>query len=96
MNTVRSIIHDHGNLIDRHTIMARIAISGAYKEQLKLDLKSKVKSWFELRLFDLILFYDSVARWARNKFIQFSIRTGRIQAELLKEIKDSSQQVNLN
>jgi hypothetical protein len=76
--------------------MARIAISGAYKEQLKLDFKSKVKSWFELRLFDFILFYDSLTRWARNKFIQFSIRTGRIQAEILKEIKDSSQQTNLN
>jgi len=96
LNTVRSIIHDHGNLIDRHTIMARIAISGAYKEQLRLDLKSKVKSWFELRLFDLILMYDSLTRWAKNKIIQFSIRTGRIQAEILKEIKDSSQQVNLN
>ena len=37
MNTVRSIIHDHGNLIDRHTIMARIAISGGKFETLYSD-----------------------------------------------------------
>ena len=48
-------MHDHGNLINRHNIMARIAIYGAYKDELKLSLKSKIRAWFELRMFDLIL-----------------------------------------
>jgi hypothetical protein len=48
-------VHDHGNLIDRHTIMARIAISGAYKNELKISFGQKVKSWFELKYFEFLL-----------------------------------------
>jgi hypothetical protein len=55
LNTIRSIVHDHGNLIDRHTIMARSAIYGSYKDKLRLGLRQKLRAWFELRFFDLIL-----------------------------------------
>lgn len=55
LNTVRSIVHDHGNLIDRHTIMARIAVLGAYKDQMKLGWKEKIRAWFDLTAFDLVL-----------------------------------------
>ena len=52
---MRSIVHDHGNKIDRHTLMARSAIFGAYKDDLRLGWRAKVKAWFELKAFDLIL-----------------------------------------
>lgn len=55
LNTIRAIIHDHGNLIDRHTLMARSAIYGSYKDQLKMGITQKLRAWFELKFFDFVL-----------------------------------------
>lgn len=37
--------------------MARSAIFGAYKDELKLGYTSRIKAWFELKMFDFILLY---------------------------------------
>ena len=55
LNTVRAIVHDHGNLIDRHTIMARSAIAGAYKDELRIGIKQRISAWFEIKFFDFLL-----------------------------------------
>jgi hypothetical protein len=89
LNTVRSIIHDHGNLIDRHQLMARSAIFGAYRDQLQLGVKMKIRAWFDLRLFDFILFYDKVKRWSMTQFYSLLIKFGRIDKEIAKEIQNS-------
>ncbi|CAF0730942.1 unnamed protein product [Brachionus calyciflorus] len=89
LNTVRSIIHDHGNLVDRHTIMARVAISGAYRDQMKLGLQSKIKAWFEIKAFDLILAYDSFTRWIFTKYLLLMVKFGRFQNEFFNEINQT-------
>ena len=83
---MRSIVHDHGNLIDRHTIMARIAISGAYKDQLKLDWSNAVRSWFELKYFDVILILDSLKRWLTSTYLQFKLKRDGLSNDMLKDI----------
>lgn len=37
--------------------MARIAVLGAYKDQMKLGWKQKLRAWFDLAIFDIILAY---------------------------------------
>ena len=48
--------------------MARIAISGAYKNELKISFGQKIKSWFELRYFD---FKYYAALRSKLNFINF-------------------------
>jgi hypothetical protein len=55
LNTIRAIIHDHGNIVDRHTLMARSAISGAYKNELRMSYRQKISAWVEIKFFDFIL-----------------------------------------
>jgi len=82
LNQIRSTIRDHGNLIDRHTIMARSAILGARKhEGVPKSLKDRIYARFELIFFDTILFKDRLERWFKYKFLGVLIYFGYIPAE---------------
>ncbi|CAF0809176.1 unnamed protein product [Adineta ricciae] len=82
LNQIRSTIRDHGNLIDRHTIMARSAILGARKhEGPRRLLKDRIYARLELLLFDLILFKDRMERWCKFKFLKLLIFFGYMNKE---------------
>ena len=63
------------------------SILKAYKDQLKLGAVQKVRAWFELKSFDIILLYDRFIRWASTVSIQLLILVGMISSEIAEEIK---------
>ncbi|CAF1922683.1 unnamed protein product [Rotaria magnacalcarata] len=82
LNQIRSTIRDHGNLIDRHTIMARSAILGARKYETPQRLiKDRIYARLELFMFDLILFKDRMERWFKFKFFKVLVIFGYISKE---------------
>ncbi|CAF3588152.1 unnamed protein product [Adineta steineri] len=82
LNQIRSTIRDHGNLIDRHTIMARSAILGARKnEEAHRLFKDRIYAHLELVLFDLILFKDRVERYFKFKFLKVLVYFGYMTKE---------------
>ncbi|CAF1292494.1 unnamed protein product [Rotaria sp. Silwood1] len=82
LNQIRSTIRDHGNLIDRHTIMARSAILGARKyERPQRLFKDRIYARLELFIFDLILFKDRMERWFKYKFLKVLVLFGYISKE---------------
>ncbi|UJR36819.1 hypothetical protein I4U23_029533 [Adineta vaga] len=82
LNQIRSTIRDHGNLIDRHTIMARSAILGARKQEgPHRFMKDRIYARFELFLFDLILFKDRMERWFKFKFLKLLVYFGYVTKE---------------
>ncbi|CAF1653308.1 unnamed protein product, partial [Didymodactylos carnosus] len=88
LNQIRSIIRDHGNLIDRHTIMARSAIMGVRKH----ELVNKRRLWMD-RLFicnDILNFIskDYVERWLKFKSLQMLAYFGYIPPETFNMIEE--------
>jgi hypothetical protein len=69
--------------------MARSAIFGAYKDELRIGWRAKVRAWFELKRFDFVLAYDRFTRWLSRFYIRVLVKTGRIQASVLDEISQS-------
>ncbi|CAF0763225.1 unnamed protein product [Rotaria sordida] len=83
LNQIRSTIRDHGNLIDRHTIMARSAILGARKyEKPQRFFKDRFYARLELFIFDLILFKDRTERWFKYRFLKILVFFGYISKEI--------------
>ncbi|CAF3442623.1 unnamed protein product [Rotaria socialis] len=88
LNQIRSTIRDHGNLIDRHTIMARSAILGARKYETPQRLiKDRIYARLELFMFDLILFKDRTERWFKFKFLKFLVIFGYMSKETEKLVE---------
>ncbi|CAF4365075.1 unnamed protein product [Rotaria sp. Silwood2] len=82
LNQIRSTIRDHGNLIDRHTIMARSAILGARKyERPQRLFKDRIYARLELFMFDLILFKDRMERWLKYKLFKVLVLFGYVSKE---------------
>lgn len=93
LNTVRSILHDHGNLVDRHTIMARIAVTGAYNEKMTANWNTQLFAWLDLKRFDIILAYDRFLRWSSRSLLKFLVVIGKIQPELIEELKNAEKKI---
>jgi len=87
LNTVRSIIHDHGNLVDRHTIMARIAVYGAHSKDMSTDWKTSIRAWYDLKRFDLILVLDRLTRWTYGQVFKLLVRFNQINDEIVQDLK---------
>jgi hypothetical protein len=74
--------------------MARSAIFGAYKDELRMGWRANVKAWFELKTFDLILAYDRFTRWLTKVYMTVLIKTGCIQAAMVNELTQSFETAN--
>merc|ERR1711976_658667 len=52
LNTIRAINRTHGHPVDRYAIMARSAISGVFKEENHVGWIGRVKSWWQLLIYE--------------------------------------------
>ena len=68
LNIIRSIIRDHGCVVDRHRIMARSAVKG-YFVKPGSGLVSMVRGSWHLFVFDIRLMVD----WATTKLAGLSM-----------------------
>jgi hypothetical protein len=59
----------------------------AYKEQLVLGPKQRIRAWFELKKFDFILAYDHFLRWTQRLIFKVLIFTGKLSSDILQELK---------
>ena len=68
LNIIRSIIRDHGSRVDRHRIMARVAVKG-YFVKPDAGLFSRMLGSIHLLMFDMRLAAD----WAKTTLAKFTI-----------------------
>ncbi|XP_067933898.1 uncharacterized aarF domain-containing protein kinase 5-like [Watersipora subatra] len=79
LNTVRSIGRDHGNLVDRYTIMARSAVEGAEIGKVKeTGFTARIKTLREKARFEYYLKWESVKTWLMAKAFTILHWMGRV------------------
>ncbi|XP_064085064.1 uncharacterized aarF domain-containing protein kinase 5-like [Macrobrachium nipponense] len=66
VNTIRAITTDHGNVVDRYTLMARSATRGAFVEP-NAPLKQRLRGHWEQFYFDYNLKKEAVKMWLIRK-----------------------------
>jgi len=79
LNTIRSINRDHGNLVDRYTIMARSAVEGAQQGEVKRSgFGAKLKTYREKMIFEYYLRMESLRTWIVVKTLTFLQWMGKV------------------
>lgn len=66
VNTIRAITTDHGNVVDRYTLMARSATRGAFVEP-NAPLRQRLRGHWEQFYFDYNLKKEAVKMWLIRK-----------------------------
>ncbi|KAI4500060.1 hypothetical protein M0802_004930 [Mischocyttarus mexicanus] len=68
LNTIRAIIQNHGNIIDRYRIMAKIAVRGKYKVT-NLSIKKYIKGTIYKVKFETYLWLYSFIQWLLKTYL---------------------------
>ncbi|XP_067015798.2 uncharacterized aarF domain-containing protein kinase 5 isoform X2 [Anabrus simplex] len=76
INTIRAIAREHGDPIDRYTVMARSATQGAFVSD-KSGLREKVAGLRERLYFEFRLWLDSTKYWLIRCFFKVLTAIGR-------------------
>ncbi|GFN79228.1 AARF domain containing protein kinase [Plakobranchus ocellatus] len=90
LNTIRAIIKDHGNTVDRYGIMARSAIRGAHQDDPAVrGVHGVLKAWWTRCHYDYCVWREKVTHSLR---IMVAIATLRVmqllgKAPSMEEIK---------
>ncbi|GFS90385.1 uncharacterized aarF domain-containing protein kinase 5 [Nephila pilipes] len=85
INTVRSIIKNHGDYVDRYSIMARVAIQGAYNTSHR-SLCDSIKGLLERMKFDFILKMDSLQMFMTTAYLRILVLLGRATTESVSQV----------
>ncbi|XP_045193467.2 uncharacterized aarF domain-containing protein kinase 5-like isoform X1 [Mercenaria mercenaria] len=81
MNTVRAILREHGNPVDRYGIMAKSAITGTYrKEAENITVISQAQAWWERVVFDYRVKAESWKLWLAFLYLRLLQMLGRAPA----------------
>ncbi|XP_071446660.1 uncharacterized aarF domain-containing protein kinase 5 isoform X2 [Hetaerina americana] len=78
INTIRAITREHGDLVDRYTIMARSATQGVFAVRDGGGLIKFVKSIHQRTYFECRLWYDKLKSWSQKVIIKVLYLFGRI------------------
>ncbi|XP_018567138.1 uncharacterized aarF domain-containing protein kinase 5 isoform X2 [Anoplophora glabripennis] len=70
LNTIRAIAHDHGNPIDRYTVLARAATKRVYGQGDCQYILTRVLNFPLWIYFEAILNINRIRRWAREVTLQ--------------------------
>lgn len=73
--------------------MARIAVLGAYSNQMKTGWRSRLYAWWELKRFDCILAYDWLLRWSTKSLFKILVKLGQVDKGLIEELKKSEEEL---
>ncbi|KAK3086297.1 hypothetical protein FSP39_016491 [Pinctada imbricata] len=88
MNTIRAICQDHGNIIDRYSVMARSAIRGSRKQgAAEMTYTGRFKAWCELVHYDFQLMKERWKIWVAVVTVRVLQYLGRIPKELDEVMK---------
>ncbi|KAK2149688.1 hypothetical protein LSH36_442g03031 [Paralvinella palmiformis] len=92
LNTIRAIHRGHGHPVDRYTIMARIAISGAYTKGEYVGLIGQIKLVWERFLFDYKLTSEKWLHWFGKLYLRVLQYLGRVpDLKEMRSIMESQQ-----
>ncbi|GIX96623.1 uncharacterized aarF domain-containing protein kinase 5 [Caerostris extrusa] len=80
INTVRSVLKGHGDCVDRYSLMARVAIQGAYNISQKSIITSLI-GLVEKMKFDFVLKWESLQMFFTTVYLRFLIFLGRATEE---------------
>uniref|UniRef100_A0A1B6CIR2 ABC1 atypical kinase-like domain-containing protein n=1 Tax=Clastoptera arizonana TaxID=38151 RepID=A0A1B6CIR2_9HEMI len=86
INTIRSIARNHGDPVDRYTIMARSAVQGAFVSG-KSGLLSKIAGLRSRIYFEIKLWWDGLQLWLLKTTINSMISLG-FMADVSQEKKN--------
>lgn len=84
LNIIRAIAYDHGNPIDRYTILARSAISSSYQPKSFFD---KIFYFPKYTYYEMIILSTRISNWMKNALTKLLITFGIIP-DVTKLIKD--------
>ncbi|KAL3275144.1 hypothetical protein HHI36_019913 [Cryptolaemus montrouzieri] len=73
LNTIRGICHDHGNPIDRYSVLARVAIKSSIESK---SLIQKVTFIPKHTYYELKLLTNRLTRWVRSVAISILVKLG--------------------
>ncbi|XP_042885871.1 uncharacterized aarF domain-containing protein kinase 5-like isoform X2 [Penaeus japonicus] len=77
VNTIRAITKDHGNVVDRYTLMARSATRGAFVSP-DASLTQRFRGHWEQFYFDYSLKKEAVKMWVLKKVLYVLYLFGRV------------------
>ncbi|KAK7073501.1 putative aarF domain-containing protein kinase 5 [Halocaridina rubra] len=77
VNTIRAITMDHGNVVDRYTLMARSATRGAFVEA-NATLRQRMRGRWEQFYFDYNLAKEAMKMWVVRKVLYILYLLGRV------------------
>ncbi|XP_060564472.1 uncharacterized aarF domain-containing protein kinase 5-like isoform X2 [Ruditapes philippinarum] len=97
MNTVRAILREHGNPVDRYGIMAKSAITGTYhKEAENITVVSRAQAWWERVVYDYRVKAESWKLWLAFLYLRFLQLLGRAPAmEKVKSFMETEEKRKL-
>ncbi|RUS84736.1 hypothetical protein EGW08_007478 [Elysia chlorotica] len=90
LNTIRAIIKDHGNTVDRYGIMARSAIRGAHQDDpATRGVQGVLKAWWSRCHYDYCVWREKVTHNLRIMVAMAALRVMQIlgRAPSMEEIK---------
>ncbi|XP_045620949.1 uncharacterized aarF domain-containing protein kinase 5 isoform X3 [Procambarus clarkii] len=76
VNTVRAIAREHGDVVDRYTLMARSATRGAFVSH-DATFRQKMQGWVEQLYFDYSLKKEVLRMWMMKKILYILYLFGR-------------------
>ncbi|CAL1268066.1 unnamed protein product [Larinioides sclopetarius] len=85
INTVRSVIKTHGDCIDRYSLMARVAVQGAYNISHK-NITMSIRCLIEKMQFDFVLKLETLQMFFTTLYLRILVLLGRATEESASQV----------